>query len=728
MTTTAADSPTTTKRPRRRRRTPVPAVLQMEVTECGAASLGMVLAHYGKFVSLEDLRITCGVARDGSTARNIYAAARAYGLEVRAYRREPANLKDLTFPLIVHWRFAHFLVVEGWYPGGWYLNDPAMGPRRCDDQEFDECFTGVVLEFTPGPDFLPGGSRPGVLGRLLRAAGNINPILTYVAMLALLLLVPTLVVPQIVRLFGNQLAGAAGLAASVAVVGLLMATGVQAALLWLQGSLSVKMATKVSVRLGSAMVYRLLRLPAAFHAQRGAAALTQRAVLADQLSNGVSALAVTAATGILTSAAGAVALVIVDPPTGVLAIVIGLAAAWSMNWTMKRSRDEAARVVRETVEVGAVMSSSLNQIESIKAGGNEDGIIARGLAAQNRLLEAQQRIGVRSLLLTLLPSVLTGTGTVLIAALGAWRVLQNAVSPGTFLAILTLSAVVIAPLTQVVIALDMAQTLRATLDQVDDVLRTPEDPEYTDVPSGDLPAVLQGDLRLVNVTFGYSRRSSPVITDLNLHIAPGHRVALVGPSGCGKSTAAKLVTGLYAPWSGEVLIDGKPRSAHARDVLTDQIALVDQDVSVFAGTFRDNVTLWDPTIPDEDVRAAILDAQLGPDVARRPGGLDAVLTEGGADLSGGQRQRLEIARALVRNPALLVMDEATSALDPLTEQAIDEAVRRRGISCLVIAHRLSTIRDSDEIVVLSEGSVVERGTHEQLLAAGGSYAALVGSA
>ena len=718
----------TAQRRPRRHRVAVPTVLQMEVTECGAASLGMVMAHYQKFVPLEELRISCGVARDGSTARNVFAAARGYGMKARAFRREPEELKSLTFPLIIHWRFYHFLVLEGWYPGGWYLNDPAMGPRRCDEQEFDECFTGVVVELTPGDDFVPSGSRPGVLGRLLAAAGNVVPILTYVGLLALLLLVPTLVVPQIVRLFGNQLAGAAGLVASVAVVGLLMAVGVQAALLWLQGSLSVKLATKVSVRLGSAMVYRLLRLPAAFHAQRGAAALTQRAVLADQLSIGVSALTVTAATGILTSAAGAAALVIVDPATGALAIVIALVAAWAMEWTMKRSRDEAARVVRESVEVGAVMSSSLNQIESIKASGSEDGIIARGLAAQNRLLDAQQRIGVRSLLLRLLPSVLTGAGTVLVSALAAWRVMQNAISPGTFLAILTLAAVVIAPLAQVVIALDMAQTLRATLDQVDDVLDTPEDPEFSAVPNGELPAVLRGDLRLRNVTFGYSRRSPAVISNLDLHIAPGHRVALVGPSGCGKSTASKLVTGLYAPWSGELLIDGRPRGEHARDVLTDQIALVDQDVTVFAGTIRDNVTLWDPTVPDEDVRAAIVDAQLGPDIARRPGGLDAVLTEGGADLSGGQRQRLEIARALVRNPAVLVMDEATSALDPLTEQAIDEAVRRRGITCLVIAHRLSTIRDSDEIVVLSTGVVVERGTHAELMSAGGSYAALVGSA
>lgn len=706
----------------------VPTVLQMEVAECGAASLAMIMGHYGKFIPLEQVRIACGVARDGSTAKNILIAARAYGLVGKAFRREPEALKTMTFPLIVHWRFQHFLVVEGFKQGAWFINDPAIGARTCPEDEFDTSFTGIAMELTPGPEFTQEGKREPVLGRLLKAAGNVRPLMTYAAIVALLLLVPTLMGPQFIRLFGNQLAGSVGLSAAVAMIGLSVAAALQGALMWLQGSLSVRLASKASVRPASAMVFHLLRLPAAYHAQRGSSLLAQRAFLADQLSAGISAVTVTAAAGLLTSAAGAVALLVIDVPSGLAAITIAILTALSMRWAMARSRDEASRVIRESVEVGALYASALNQIEPIKASGNEDGMIARGISAQNKLLQAQQQIGVRTLVMTLLPSMLTSAGTIMVAALASWRVLQGDISPGTLLAVLTLTALVTAPLASVVLALEQAQTLRATLDQIDDVLDADEDPQFRQLPTDEVPAVLLGDVKLQNVTFGYSPRNAALIEGLDLHIAPGSRVALVGPSGCGKSTVSRLVTGLYQPWSGDVLIDGVPRREHAVEVLTDQIALVDQDVTVFEASIRDNVTLWDPTIAEHAVMRAVRDAGLADLVAARPGGLDAMMTQGGANLSGGQRQRLEIARALARDPAILIMDEATSALDPLTEQVIDEAVRRRGISVLVIAHRLSTIRDCDEIVVLDQGKVVERGTHRELMALDGSYRALVGSA
>ena len=712
----------------RRHRVKVESVLQLEATECGAACLGMVLGHYGKFVPLEQLRIACGVSRDGANAANLVKAARSYGLTTVADKREPEELKSMTFPLIVHWRFFHFVVVEGWYPGGWYINDPALGPRGCDADEFDRYFTGIAMQLTPGPDFKPSGRRPGVAGRLIKAGGHVRPAVLIAALIALLLLVPTLLIPQVISLYSNGLIGAVGLTATVAVIGLLVAIVIQGVLLIVQGSLSVRFATKISVRLASSMVYQLLRLPAAFHAQRGASVMAQRALLADNLSQGVSAVTVTAAAGLLTSGIGALVLLRLNWPAGLVAIALGLTTGIVVRATLRRSRDEAAKVVVQTVEAGASISVALNQIESIKASGTEDGVIARGLAAQYRLVEAQQRVATRSMLLKVLPGLLGAMSTILVALVAAWGVKAGLASPGTFIATLALAAIVVAPISQIIIALEQAQTLRASLDQVDDVLDTEIDPELVQEPPSDAPTVIKGALSVSDVSFGYSKIKDPLIKDFSLSIAPGHRVALVGPSGCGKSTVSRLLTGLYEPWSGEIRIDGRTRLEHRRAVLTEYMALVDQEVSIFAGSIRDNVTLWDHTIPDEDVIAAIRDAQLEDVLAQRPGGLDAELREGGADLSGGQRQRLEIARALVRNPSILVLDEATSSLDPATEQLIDQALRRRGITCVVIAHRLSTIRDCDEIVVMSRGLIVERGTHDTLMALGGHYSALVGSA
>ncbi len=732
MSTSVATPPSTEpKKPAPKKipkshRVKVPTVLQMEDTECGAASLAMVAGHYGRIVPLDELRVTCGVSRDGATASSVMGAARTLGMKAKAYTREPEQLKQMTFPLIIHWRFYHYVVVEGWYPGGWYLKDPEKGPRKCDDKEFYEAFTGVVMQLTPTEEFVTGGKRPGVTSRLLRAGGHLGPGIAMALLVGLLLVVPTLIVPQILSLYGNVLDTGGGNLAVAAVGGLLLALLVQTLLLALQGSLTVRLATKISLRLGASVVQRLLRLPAGFQAQRGSGSIAQRALLIDSLSELLSDLIVTISTGALTAIAAAVVLFFVDPLTCLVAVAVAVTMGVTLQFSIVRAQDEASKVVVQRVEVGTVMAASLSQIESIKASGSEDGIIAHGIAAENRLLEAYQRIGLRMLTMNLLPTILSEVGFITISGVALYQVINDKITAGALLSILALAAVLLAPVAQIVGALSESQLLRATLDQVDDVLESELQSEWPD-EGPEAPSSLRGELDVRDISFGYSRLGKPVIANVSLHVQPGCRVALVGPSGCGKSTLSRLVTGLYQPWSGELLIDGLPRSQHAPQILTDGIALVDQDVAIFAGTVRDNITLWDNTIPEKDIQEAIEDAQLSDDIAKRPGGLDAVLTEGGRDLSGGQRQRLEIARALVRKPVFLVMDEATSALDAATEQRIDEAIRRRGITCLVIAHRLSTIRDSDELIVLDKGEVVERGSHDQLMALDGTYARMVAS-
>jgi len=723
--TTEAPAPPSTSQPPRRRRERVPTVLQMEATECGAASLAMVLGRYGRTVSLDELRQACGVSRDGATAKNVLEAARSYGLTAKAFRREPERLKTMVFPLIIHWRFYHFLVVEGFDRSGWFINDPGGGARKVSHEEFDSSFTGVVIEAVPGEGFVTGGSRPAVVPRLLSAAGNVTAAVVLTTILAVLLIVPTLIQPQLLAAFGNGLAGAGAVMVSGVLVGLAVAFALQAVLQAMQGLISIRFATKISIRMGTAMVERLLRLPASFHAQRGAGSTAQRAVIVESLGEAVIALVTQVGSGILMALIAAIALLIVDPITGVIALIIAGSMALIMRSQINKAKDETAKTLVVSIERGMTMIAALSQVESIKASGAEDGIIARGVAAEYKVLEAQQAVAERMLRVGLVPTVLTGLSTIIITGAVMVQIIIGRLSPGDLIAVIALVGMLIAPVTSIVLALSSTVLLRPSLEQIDDVLQADLEDEWEGADSAQAPGVIRGQLELRDVAFGYSRRGPAIVEGISFRLRPGQRIALVGPSGCGKSTISRLVTGLYQPWAGELLIDGLPRRKHSPIVLTDGLALVDQDVSIFAGTIRDNITLWDPSIPERDVIEAIRDAQLADDIARRPGGLDAVLNEGGADLSGGQRQRMEIARALARRPSLLILDEATSALDPQTEQRVDEAIRRRGIGCLVIAHRLSTIRDSDEIIVLNQGVIVERGTHDELMRLGGAYAQLV---
>ena len=720
-----------------RTRVKVPGVLQTEDAESGAACLGMVLAHFGRFVPLDQLRIATGVSRDGAAAANIIAGAESLGLVANQLMCEPEDLRDLPdrLPVILHWRFTRFVVLEGWDRGGWWINDPATGDFRIDDQTFDVAFTGLVITLAPGPDFVAGGKRAPLIGRLARSAGPIGRTIAASIAVAALLLVPMMLVPQLLQQYGNELSGLLGIAALGTVFGLTIALVAQTLLLSVQGILGTRLTAKISIRVQAGVVQRLLDLPASFHAQRGAAVIAQKALLIDYLSQGVAQLTIATSTGLLTAMVAEVILLIIDPLTGVVALMVVLLIALRMHRTIRAWREISASLVQAIVQAGIVSVTSLSQIDSIKAAGSEDGIISRGIAAQNRLMSAEQAAGRQQLNLNLATTMMRGIGFLVIVGVAMAQIASGRLDPGVLLAVLALSGVLLGPVGGLVIALTNAQVLRASLDQVDDILAADTESEWlTADPEGasnlaaaaaPAPVAITGALALRDVSFGYSPLGAPVVREITLDVAPGHRVALVGPSGCGKSTISRLVAGLYQPWSGSVLIDGRPRREHAPQVLGDAVAMVSQDVMIFAASIRDNITLWDAGIPEVDVLRAVADAQLADVVTDRPGGLDALLTEGGWDLSGGQRQRIEIARALARQPSLLVLDEATSALDPTTEQLIDAAIRRRGITVLVIAHRLSTVRDSEEILVLDQGIIVERGTHAELLANDGVYTQLV---
>ena len=368
-------------------------------------------------------------------------------------------------------------------------------------------------------------------------------------------------------------------------------------------------------------------------------------------------------------------------------------------------------------------------METLKATGTESEFFAEWSGHYSKSLNAEQKLGVLTSWLNAVPPLLAGLANVALIALGGLRVMEGHLSVGQLVAFQSLMLSFMDPITKLVNLGSQLQEMRGDVTRLDDVASYEPDPQVVaserQGQAEDGTIKLEGTVELRDVTFGYSRMDRPLLSGLNLTIRPGQRVALVGGSGSGKSTVARLVSGLYEPWSGEILFDGRKRTEIPRAVLNNSIGLVDQDVVLFGGTVRENLTLWDETVSGLDMVRSCRDAALHDDVVQRADGYQSQVAEGGRNYSGGQRQRMEIARALVWNPSILVLDEATSALDAATEKVIDDNLRRRGCSCLIVAHRLSTIRDADEIVVLSRGKVVERGTHEQLMASGGAYARLI---
>ena len=713
------------RRGRARERLRTPLFPQLETSECGAACLGVVLAHFGRWETIEELRRACGVSRDGSSAADIVTAAEQYGLRVTGWRKQISELRGVPLPAILFWEFNHFVVLEGLGRGVYYLNDPANGRRKVGEETFNQAFTGVVLVVERGPDFQPGGAPPGIVGRLWTWLRDVKGPLAFAALCGLLLALPGLALPLFLSVFvdyvlgGSETSWGAPLIAATAAAGALVYL-----LMWMQQRTLRRLAIRLSVVHAERLLSHLFRLPVQYFSHRFAGDLTSRVQLLDEVAIGSSRQFVGITIELVMSAFFLGLMLYYDPALAGIVAGLGIANVALMRVLTRARSDENRQWRREQALLFGESAFALRAMDSLRATASEDDFFARWGGYQARELVARQRFTELGYVMASLPRLFLILGGAAVLGFGGWRVISGDMTLGTLMAYYVLASLFLQPIGRFVQSADAFQVLEADLQRIDDVLEAPEEPAF-EQEVGEAPeavATLRGRLRLAgrielrSVSFGYRPNHPPLIDDLSLTIEPGQRVAVIGPTGCGKSTLVKLLSGEYAPWSGEILLDGVPNRAVPRKVLTGSIGVVDQQIFLFSATVRDNLTMWNPTIPDLQLVAAAKDALIHDDIMAREAGYESRVDEGGSNFSGGQRQRLEIGRALVSNPSVLLLDEATSTLDAVSEMRIDDALRRRGCTCVIVAHRLSTIRDCDQILVLDRGRLVQRGAHEELIA------------
>jgi NHLM bacteriocin system ABC transporter peptidase/ATP-binding protein len=707
-----------------------PTLLQMEAVECGAAALGIIMRYYDLWRPLEQLRMECGVTRDGSKASNLLKAARRFGMEANGIRCELNALLKTEPPVILYWNFNHFLVYEGVSQGKVHLNDPATGPRRISIEELEASFTGVVLKISRGPAFVPGGEKPSLMAALRRRISGFEIGLSFALLTGLLLIVPNIVNPAFTRVFidqyliGDKTNILRPLLSCMAVSIVFMIL-----MLWLQRHFLLRLETKLALTTSAKFFTHVVKLPMEFYSQRYAGEIGSRVLINDKVAKVLSDKLVTTGLDLMALLFFALVMIQYDFWLTLICIAFAFFNLIAIKSVQRPRTDASFRLQQERGKMTGTSMNGVQMIETLKATGGEDEFFGRWSGYQAKTIRAEQDMDLYGQTLSAVPPLTKGLISATILGFGGWRVMDGHLTVGLLVAFQSLMDGFTKPITSFVTFGNALQETGSDLNRLDDVLRYELDPIYASdrTVSAQFNATIKltGLLEVRNLTFGFNPLGAPLIQNLSFTVRPGERVALVGGSGSGKSTVSKLVAGLFKPWSGEILFDGVPRTQIPRRLLHNSIGMVDQEIFMFEGPIRDNLTMWNPTIPDSHITLACKDAAIAEDVASRQGGLSSTVAEGGVNFSGGQRQRLEIARALVNSPSFLILDEATSALDPTTEEIIDRNLRRRGCSCLVVAHRLSTIRDCDEIIVLEYGKVVERGTHESMKNAGGPYSKLI---
>lgn len=708
----------------------VPVVMQLEALECGAASLTMVLAYFGKWIPLEQVRSDCGVSRDGSNAKNVLLAARNYGLAAKGYKFSFEKLKAQgQFPCIVHWEFNHFVVCDGFKNGKVYLNDPARGTVTVTEEQFRESYTGITLMFEPGEDFEPGGKPKSMFGFAKERLKGATSAIVFVVLTTIISSLLGVITPGFSRvLIDRLLTNQNPEWVKPFMIGLIAISIIQIIASGLTEFYSMKIDGKMAIYGNTSFMWKVLRMPMEFFTQRMAGDIQQRKESNATIANNMVAIV---APLIINTAMMFFYLIVIlrySPMLtiiGVSSIIINI----FVSRIISKKRINITRVqMRDEGKLYGTTVSGIEQIETIKASGAENGFFEKWAGYQASVNTQTVKYEKLDNYLGMIPGLVTTLCNNLVLLLGVLLVIKGEFTIGMVMAFQGFLNSFTAPAMTLISSGQVFQEMRTQMERIEDVMKYPADVEFNDNDevSDDISYdKLTGNVELRNITFGYSKLAQPLIEDFSMTLKPGSRVAFVGTSGCGKSTLSKLISGLYSPWSGEILFDGKPINEIDRSVFTGSLAVVDQDIIMFEDTINNNIKMWDNSIENFEVIMAARDAQIHDVIIQRDGGYNYKITEGGKDFSGGQRQRMEIARVLAQDPTIIILDEATSALDAKTEYEVVKSIKDRGITCIVVAHRLSTIRDCDEIIVLDHGKVVERGTHEELYKKGGYYTDLV---
>lgn len=700
-----------------------PTVFQMEATECGAASLSMIFGYFGKFLPLEQMRIETGVSRDGCNAGNIMRAAKRYGLECKGFRREPEALREIETPCIIHWNFNHFVVFEGFKKGFAYLNDPAIGRRKLTLEELDEGFTGIVLTFKLTDAFEKEKKQNtawAMIGARLKGQYGVLFKLFYVG---LLLVFPGLVLPVLSQVFVDDIlvGGYTDWITKILVfMGCLVV--LKAGLHYYRDLVLQKLRSKMTLTSGMGFLTHMLRLPMSFFDQRYAGDLVNRM----QNNTEVSAfLAGDLAETVLNILVAIFYLVILFIYSPIMTLIGLLNVAVCLGVVLLSKQVISSASIKQQMSGGKLygaVCAGLSITDTLKASGAENEYVSRVLGYQvknTNLIQEQTRF---QKIISAIPSAAGNITDVLHLLVGGMLVINGHMSMGMLTAFCSLFDSFIEPVNALVGFAQKIQTLKASIGRVEDVQKYPEDVRYEEkTQAAQAHKKLGGEIEVCDISFGYSSLKPPLVDNFSFHLNSGESIAFVGPSGCGKSTVSKVISGLYRPWGGQVLMDGKPMNSIPRECLTASVATVSQNITLFTGSIRDNLTMWNTAILEEDMIAAAKDACIHDFIISCPGGYDYNLSENATNISGGQRQRLEIARALATKPSILIMDEATSALDPIVEKQVMDNIKRRGCTCVIVAHRLSAIRDCNQIVVMRRGKIIQQGTHNSLMAQEGFY-------